>query len=77
MTRERQDRDVSEPIYLRVRESLFHARISIPDEMTVEHPPCGEAYIRAALSSVGHEMGRSTVKRILHDHRIAPAPERT
>ena len=38
--------------------------------IAVENPRWG--YTRANL---GHEIGRNTVKRILFDHGIAPAPE--
>ena len=30
-----------------------------------------------ALANLGHEVARNTVKRMLHDHGIAPAPERS
>ena len=30
-----------------------------------------------ALSNLGHAIARTTVKRILHDHGIDPAPERS
>ena len=30
-----------------------------------------------ALSNLGHEIARTTVKQILHDHGIDPAPERS
>jgi Homeodomain-like domain len=36
----------------------------------------GYTRIRDALHNLGHEIGRSTVKRILLDHGIEPAPER-
>ena len=32
---------------------------------------------RGALGELGHEIARTTVKRILHDHGIDPAPERS
>ena len=32
--------------------------------------------IRGALANLGHHIARNTVKRILHDHGLAPAPER-
>ena len=37
----------------------------------------GYTRIRGALSNLGHEIARTTVKRILHDHGIEPAPERS
>ena len=33
-------------------------------------------YTRGALANLGHTIARNTVKRILHDHGIEPAPER-
>ena len=44
--------------------------------MAVENPTWGYTRIRGALSNLGHEIARNTVKRILHDHGIDPAPER-
>ena len=45
--------------------------------MAVENPQWGHTRIRGALSNLGHEIARTTVKRILHDHGIDPAPERS
>ena len=45
--------------------------------MAVENPQWGYTRIRGALSNLGHESARTTVKRILHDHGIDPAPERS
>ena len=45
--------------------------------MAVEKPQWGYTRIRGALSNLGHEIARTTVKRILHDHGIDPAPERS
>ena len=39
--------------------------------------PVGYTRIRGALSNLGHAIARTTVKRILHDHGIDPAPERS
>ena len=44
--------------------------------MAVEHPPWRYTRIRGALANLGHDIARNTVKRILHDHGIDPAPER-
>ena len=32
--------------------------------------------LRGALKNLGHELGRNTIKRLLAEHGIAPAPER-
>ena len=45
--------------------------------MAVENPQWGYTRIRGALSHLGHEIARTTVKRILHDHGIDPVPERS
>jgi putative transposase len=37
----------------------------------------GYTRIRDALRNLGHEIGRNTIKRILLDHGIEPAPERS
>lgn len=41
-----------------------------------ENPTWGYTRLRGALKNLGHELGRNTIKRILADHGIAPAPER-
>ena len=41
-----------------------------------ENPKWGYTRIRDALRHIGHELGRNTVKRILADYGIVPAPER-
>ena len=46
-------------------------------QMAVENPQWGDTRIRGALSHLGHEIARATVKRIRHDHGIDPAPERS
>jgi hypothetical protein len=43
--------------------------------MARENPTWGYTRIRGALYNLGHELGRSTIKRILDDHGIEPAPE--
>ena len=45
--------------------------------MAVDNPRCGYTRIRGALSNLGHTIARTTVKRILHDHGVDPAPERS
>ena len=41
-----------------------------------ENPTWGYTRIRGALKILGHEVARNTIKAILKDHGIAPAPER-
>jgi len=40
------------------------------------NPTWGYTRIRGAMRNLGHELGRSTIRRILEDHGIEPAPER-
>ena len=44
--------------------------------MAEENPGWGYTRIRGALANLGHEIARNTVKRILQEHGIDPAPER-
>ena len=46
-------------------------------KMALENPRWGYTRIRGALANLGHEIARNTVKRILQDHGIEPAPERS
>jgi len=45
--------------------------------MAKENPRWGYARIRGALANLGHQIGRNTVKRILQNHGIEPASERS
>jgi len=45
-------------------------------KMATENPRWGYTRLRGALHHLGHEIGRNTIKRILNDHGIEPAPER-
>lgn len=42
-----------------------------------ENPTWGYTRIRGALYNLGHEIGRNTIKRILLEAGMAPAPERS
>jgi putative transposase len=44
--------------------------------MATENPTWGYTRIRGGLKCVGHDVGRNTIKAILTDHGIEPAPER-
>ena len=44
--------------------------------MAQENPGWGYTRIRGALRNVGHEIGRNTIKRILNENGIDPAPLR-
>jgi putative transposase len=44
--------------------------------MAREEETWGYSRIRGALKNLGHKIGRNTIKRILQEHGIDPAPER-
>jgi putative transposase len=44
--------------------------------MANENPTWGYTRIRGGLKSLGHDVARNTIKAILKDHGIEPAPER-
>ena len=44
--------------------------------MAEDNHTWGYTRIRGALRNLGHRIGRNTIKRILKDHGIEPAPER-
>ncbi len=44
--------------------------------MATENPTWGYTRIRGGLKHLGHDVARNTIKAILKDHGIAPAPER-
>ena len=44
--------------------------------MATENPTWGYTRISGGLKSLGHEVARNTIKAILKDHGMAPAPER-
>ena len=44
--------------------------------MANENPTWGYTRIRGGLKSLGHDVARNTIKAILKDHAIGPAPER-
>jgi hypothetical protein len=44
--------------------------------MATENPTWGYTRIRGGLKHAGHDVGRNTIKAILQDHGIEPAPER-
>ena len=44
--------------------------------MAKDNPTWGYTRIRGALRNLGHHIARNTVKRILREHGLEPAPER-
>lgn len=47
------------------------------DDLREANPKWGYTRIRGALANLGHEIARNTIKRILQEHGIDPAPERS
>ena len=54
-----------------------HALAELVVRMAIENPRWGYTRLRGALANLGHEISRNTVKRMLCDHGIAPAPARS
>ena len=46
-------------------------------KFAVENPGWGFTRIRGALRNLGHAVGRNTIKRILREHGLEPAPSRS
>ena len=44
--------------------------------MADDNPNWGYTRIRGALNNIGYDVGRTTIKRILAEHGLEPAPER-
>ncbi len=60
------------PGRLRTKEAI----VELVLRMAAENPRWGYTRIHCSLSNLGHDIGRTTVKRILVENGIDPAPER-
>ena len=49
---------------------------SLVVRLATENPTWGYRRIRGGLKHLGHDVARNTIKAILKDHGIEPAPER-
>jgi putative transposase len=49
---------------------------SLVVRMATENPTWGYTRIRGGLKHLGHDVARNTIKAILKDHGIEPAPQR-
>jgi hypothetical protein len=58
------------------RPSTAAAIAKLVVRMATENPGWGYTRIRGALYNLGHDIGRNTVKRVLTDAGLEPAPER-
>jgi putative transposase len=58
----------------RPRTAVAIARLVV--RMATENPGWGYTRIRGALYNLGHDIGRNTIKRVLTDAGLEPAPER-
>lgn len=45
-------------------------------QFATENPTWGYTRLRGPLANLGHELGRNTIKRILAEHGLGPAPKR-
>ena len=54
----------------------MQAIVDLVVRMADENPRWGYTRIRGALKNLSHYIGRNTIKRILREHGIEPAPER-
>jgi HTH-like domain len=62
-----------------VTDRLIHGRVHAIDlvaDRVAENPTWGYTRIRGALANLGHELGRNTIKRILKENGLEPAPAR-
>lgn len=58
---------------------ILHGRFAATPGRPVRHrePDLGYTRILGVLHNLGHELGRNTIKRILAEHDLEPAPKRS
>ena len=60
----------------RGRTGVMRAIRELCVQMASENPGWGYSRIQGALANLGHRVGRSTIRRILKEHGLEPAPQR-
>ena len=60
----------------RTRGGVLAAIRQLVVRMAADNPTWGYTRIQGALKNVGHQVGRSTIARILKAHGLPPAPKR-
>lgn len=60
----------------RGRRGVMRAIRELCVRMATENPGWGYSRIQGSLANLGHRVGRSTIRRILKDHGLEPAPQR-
>ena len=58
------------------RRATAGALAKLVAKMATENPMWGYTRSRGAMRNLGHELGRRTIRRILQDAGLGPAPER-
>ena len=59
------------------RPATAHSIQELVVRFATENPGWGYTRLRDALGNLGHVLGRTTIKRILNEHGLEPAPERS
>jgi len=50
--------------------------VALVARMATENPSWGYTRVQGAMANLGHKLGRGTIRRILKEHGIEPAPDR-
>jgi transposase InsO family protein len=58
------------------RRRVMHRIRELCVMMATDNPNWGYSRIQGSLANLGHQVGRSTIRRILKEHGLEPAPQR-